>query len=745
MSQSPPPSSKKTSPTASASASSSSSTPTSQAIAQPLILFAPVPKKEQLAAFVILLLVTIARFLPSFQNPFTEYLGGVEGDNGLYVWLFRYHTHHILHSSWFETNGFYPYTGSLAWSDSFLLPGILGSALVALGLSEPAAYNCIILGAYTFSGFFLWLCIARISGSTSAGLISAIGWLSWGYWGLHVGHPQLLFHVFLSAGLYLFFCILRNPRFVTGALATLLLIAAFATTAYYAIFVMLLWAVLIAGLALTKPHAVFSQRNIWPMAGAITLSPFLLPVVFPYLQTIALFGTRGLYEAHYFSAHARAWLSSPPMSLIYGSTAAWGAGEANLFPGILVIILAVFCSLRLARSLGLQITLGLIALEIGVVATISYLSLSAVFPYSWRLAVAASSWVLILTTIVLGIVLRALEARRGFSGITHRSVVYCLLLLSVTFWLLSFGPLGNPEKGQLALGPWAAVHQVVPGASAIRAVSRCAVVAMLGICSLAGLGIGLKLPSSPRLLIVAPLFILIIWFEGSMQIQPAQPLPETPDALQKFLSAPAVSSKASAPVMIGLPFTGELDSKGIPLSWGDFATRQTTFLSWLTPLNIPAINGYSGQQTKIMKELPRQLIGFPNEQSISALCSFAELRYVFLSSQIALPKDLPPALKRVTSDVNGNSVLELDCMQSPFLRREFILPPATRKIACEQVGQDEIALSQEAATGWEALPRSGNRVSWQKREEHSQYSPYLSRVALQSTHPTRIGNCSIEN
>jgi hypothetical protein len=689
-----------------------------------------------LIALLVLTLVTIARFAPGLTEPTQQYLGGIEGDNGLYVWLFRYHIHNLFTSGWFETNGFYPYLHTAAWSDNFLLPGAIGYLLVALGLSEPSAYNLIILGAYTLSGFFLWLPVSRITGSSIAGLIASVAWLSWSYWGLQLGHPQLLFHVFLTAGFSLFIATLNSPTFLKGVCASVLICAAFATTAYYAVFLALMWAVMGGALILVRPSAVLQRSTAVVASGAVLAAPCVLPFLLPYFRTLELFGERGLYEAYYFAATALGWVSSPENSLIWGFSSVFSGGENLLFPGLLVSLLAFLALIRVAKSKSLKVALALCLLLLVSVCVASIFASHPIFlgePAQWRLAAAILSWILLASLAALGVILGALEARRGFSQITHRSLLFALFVVAVVFWLFTFGPLGNPEKGQLAISPWALIHTVVPGASAIRAVSRCGIVAMLALCALAGIGFGIKLSAMPRLLVAGPFLILVIWAEGATKIQPSKPLPPVSAALG------AVLMSQSPVEIIALPYTGELTDKNMPASWTDFASRQTGFLNSITPSNARTINGYSGQQTKLMRELPRQLRGFPDQRSLETLCSFPELDFILVNAELALPSPLPEALSLVDSDAQGGKLLALLCDRLPFLTRELLLPGNSTALICKRGSFNDVALGLDAQGSW-SISKTSEQFAL-SRASGDPITDHVLRIPLIASTPASIGDC----
>jgi hypothetical protein len=97
-------------------------------------------------------MVTIAAFFalhPSVVSFLSErFLGGSYGDAGLYVWLVQSFVKNPLTALRFETNAFYPYPLTRAWSDSFLLPSALVYALMTwAGVSLTAAYNIVLTSA----------------------------------------------------------------------------------------------------------------------------------------------------------------------------------------------------------------------------------------------------------------------------------------------------------------------------------------------------------------------------------------------------------------------------------------------------------------------------------------------------------------------------------------------------------------------------------------------------------------------
>lgn len=92
-------------------------------------------------------------------------------------------------------------------------------------------------------------------------------------------------------------------------------------------------------------------------------------------------------------------------------------------------------------------------------------------------------------------------------------------------------------------------------------------------------------------------------------------------------------------------------------------------MNWALDTKLALVNGYSGQRSKLMRELPGQLIGFPDLRSVAAIRQIAGLRYVIYVSkndpafeEISFARKMQLQsgdLKLIMSDEAGNFLFEL--------------------------------------------------------------------------------------
>ena len=144
-------------------------------------------------------------------------------------------------------------------------------------------------------------------------------------------------------------------------------------------------------------------------------------------------------------------------------------------------------------------------------------------------------------------------------------------------------------------------------------------------------------------------------------------------------------SRADAAVI--LPLVRELKPNGEIKHWNaDFAVNNVNFLNWGFALGRPIVNGYSGQRTKLMRELPGRLAHFPDQRSLRALSMIAGLRYIIYVS--SLDPQFNPAVfsrsvfnlangvKYLYGDSDGNHLLEYTGSQQINVDDFFLLAPA---------------------------------------------------------------------
>lgn len=616
----------------------------------------------ELAAVALLLLVLFLLRSNAMAQLDSAYLGGFFGDAGLYPWLVRTVSTELFSAPWFNTRAFYPYSQTLAWSDNFILPALVAKFLMHFGASLVVAYNLILLTASFLNGYCTYRAVYSLTGSAAAALFSGIGFMSYGYLTLHLGHPQLQFAFFIPLGLsftiHFFGTRSLLPAFFIGLSGTMALL----TSVYYAVFLGLAVFALLGALILLRPFAFRGYDLLKLGVGALAGLAFSIEVVLPYLDVSKTFGARQLYEADAFSATALSYLSAPPLSYLYSFSSGWANAESQLFPGIIVFLLALAAYHHLVGSKKLSLTAQLFLGSFALLLTSSG-SLALTSSESLKYATVGLLYLSTISFAYLLYRLGTLERMLHFQILTNRSLVAAALFVAYFFFVFSLGPVGNPEESESALAPYRILYELFPGVDGIRAISRGGIVTILALF-IAG---GVALPSLiqrfklPRWIpLILTVLVVVENLQRSYPIEKPEPAPEIFEALKKY-------ANGSGAVLV-LPYARELNRYNQILSWGDFARLNVNAMHWAFDTGLPTVNGYSGVKSRAMRELPRQLANFPDQRSIAEISSIAGLRYIVVIA--ALQPDFNPAefsakLARLREDLSvlatdsaGNLLLE---------------------------------------------------------------------------------------
>ena len=605
-----------------------------------------------------------------------RYLGGYERDAGLYVWLMLQNARDLFSSAWFETSAFYPYGQSLAWSDNFILPSLLGGSLLKLGFSTANAYNFLIFGAHLLNGFAVYRLVFRLAGSSAASVCAGSAFMASPYFLGNLGHPQLQFAFWIPLMLLVTFRFIAYPHAYFAFVVAILSVAAFLTTVQYAIFGLLAAHTLLLGVILLRPKYFRARDYLHWVLGLVLGLSALIPFVLPYLEVQSVFGKRHLYEAFYFSATGLSYISTTPFSLLYSISSKWSHAEGNLFAGLIVTIFVLVGLRRLADAQPLRS----LAILFAVAALTTLILSSAANEDSLLLNLTAvSAWSTLLALFVFLSRLGQIERFLGFTILTNRALFCAIAFVAIVFLLLSLGPLGNPENDQIAAGPFTLLFLLLPGFSSIRACARLGVVTILCCCTLFGLSAAHHTRKRRTRLPLLFGLLGLVTLEGVARIYPLEP--QTPSST---LTSAIAAYAAPADALIVLPFAGAIDRSGEIVSWSEFARLNVNHMLTGLEAKMPVVNGYSGQRTKMMRELAKRLDDFPSENSSNALMQIANLRFVLFRSRfvanfdaIEFSKKIEQAkdnLRLLTSDPSGDYLFEIIGMSHLTTLRALVSP-----------------------------------------------------------------------
>ena len=600
------------------------------------------------------LATALAGIRPEFIEYFsTRYIGGAEGDAGLYVWLVQSFLYDPIAALRYESSAMYPYPLSRAWSDNFLLPSFAVWMITKLGVSEMPAYNCVVLLALVLNGVAFYAVGRRLSLTILWAFCVALTTMLSSVILGNLGHPQLIYLFWLPL-IWMPWC--RDTISPHGVFFSVLSISgAFYCSVYYAIFgalgVAALAPFILRRLCTEFLIAPRSSRTLFVAKCAIAGITGLLPIVpsIPaYLQVKAAFGARHLYEPHFFSAKGVSYLAFPPLNQWFADSSSLSHGEAFLASSYLLLCVTLINLVYYFRKLPRVAGSCFIISSILLVICSSVANNNPIFQH----ITCASAWLFLITAFIL--------AWREFS---HLSTA---LWITSLFFVLSFGPVGNPVEHEPAWAPFSLVFWLFPGFESVRASGRLGLVPaltlfLIGFVSLLHLIQRYRAKKAIQWLTI-PLtaWILAENYLTYLPIDSVQPKPDI------FALLHDVNIHKNAAVI--LPFSEEFPARS-EMSWRDFATKHTRYMIWSIATETPIVNGYSGQRTRLQEDLITALRNFPSDSSISILKRICGLRYIVVLKEGISPSRFAEILAALNSyastlfiagnDSAGNILLEL--------------------------------------------------------------------------------------
>jgi hypothetical protein len=453
----------------------------------------------------------------------------------------------------FDANIFFPAEGTLAYSDHFLLQALALSPVYALTHNPVLCYNLLLLLSIAASGLAMHLFVRAVTGSEAGAFVAGLAWACWPFRTAHFLHIQMQAVYFMPLALFFLHRVVARRRRRDA-----LLLAGFVALQIVAgVYIGLMTAIaaVVAAIALAITTGQWRSARLWSrLAGAAVVSVVLAaPVLVPYArsQQDEGFG-RTLFEASNHSASVQAYTQVPPVNLLYGRTGLLDPRppapgqrdrrhvEHQLFPGLIVLVLAL-----------------------------------------------------------LGLV-------RGLRSDARPLVVSCVALVLVGV-ILSLGP-----EGYRAFYAW--LHDHVFGFQAIRAPGRFALIGMLGMATLAGLGMRAIAPhgQAPATTSAATRGqVVMIALLAIEYLNAPLPLASAP-ALRTDIGQWLAHERTSGAVL-HLPITSDIDN--------------TPFMVQSMEHWRPIVNGYSGQRPAYYGSLVDSLSDLPSPTAFTALRDF-DVRFV---------------------------------------------------------------------------------------------------------------------
>ena len=538
----------------------------------PLLPVSPAPPHKRdglaLALFAALTLV--------MTNPLVLHLATAVEDKQdalLNTWIIAWVGHALvtdpLHL--FDTNIFYPYTNTLAFSEVLLPQGLLALPINLAFDNTVLGYNLVLLFSFFLAAYAMYLFVFDLTRHRGAALVAGTIFAFNPYNLGNLAQVQLLSFGWLPLALVFLRRTLGDSRLrsVPKGLDTRdsFLFALFFSiqslaSIYYAFLSGIAVALYIIWFILTDrasriPHPVsripyLASRLTRLAFSAIIIAILVVPILLPYLQVQRDLGfQRSVADNEQFSANLKLYTEVSPQNIVYGKLLAprppimaGGYPLDNLFPGFIAVALAIF----------------------GTVAT------------------------------------------------KHRDKWFFFFLLVFAF-LLSLGPrlFIAPSVGTDITLPYRWLYDAVPLTHALRAPVRFDALVMLALAVLAGIGVSKLATNNWQLRITNVLIPLIALEYLALPAANITPVP-TGDAIPQYVRWLA---KQPHGTILELPMIASAPDKPLDL--------RTQYLATYHWQNTP--DGYSGFNPPRRGEIAYEMQFFPDERSI-ALLHALDVRYV---------------------------------------------------------------------------------------------------------------------
>ena len=258
------------------------------------------------------------------------------GDPVLNTWILWWNAHAVpFTTGWWDAPIFYPMTGAFALSEHLAGIALFTTPLSLAGLNPIAIYNLALIAACALSGFFAYLLIRDVTGSTTAGVLGGIAFTFSPYRVSQLAHVQVL-NVQWTPLL-----LLAMHRVMAGGSSHWLGVAALAwilqglSNGYLVLFAPVLIATWLAWFGTRPgPDRGVTLGRAGAIAASLAVSSLLLvPVLLKYKSIHSGLGIARAYdEMVRFSASPASLWATPHLSAFWTRTHT-ATAEGFLFPG----------------------------------------------------------------------------------------------------------------------------------------------------------------------------------------------------------------------------------------------------------------------------------------------------------------------------------------------------------------------------------------------------------------------------
>ena len=290
--------------------------------------------------------------------PFILHLGDHlrdEGDSYEFAWAIGFGAYQLTHDPLhlYSGNIYYPFPMSLAYSDSIVPDLILGTPIILLTGNSAFALNVLILLTFATAGLGMYLLVVGRTASSGAGLVAGIMYGFSPYLFDHVAQIPNISIEWAPFAIWAFDRYVGNGKKRWAAGFVVFVVVQVLASFYYAFILGIGIAMYVAIRLVTSDRHRLRLSWLMPVVGFGVLGSLIVaPFVSPYFALERTFGLRRtLDEAIFYSARPANYLApgptirfvliDPVLRLFGRQAAVFGDSERHLYPGLLIVALAL--------------------------------------------------------------------------------------------------------------------------------------------------------------------------------------------------------------------------------------------------------------------------------------------------------------------------------------------------------------------------------------------------------------------
>ena len=281
------------------------------------------------------------------------------GDPLFSIWRIAWVAHQLPRDplALFNANQFHPERLTLTYSDSLIVPALMGAPLFWIGVHPVLVYNILLLSSFVLSGVAMFLLVRALTGRSDAAMIAATLFALYPYRFEHYSHLELLMTMWMPLALWGLHRALASGRLRDGLATGFAFALQTLSSLYYGCFLAVYMAVLAAALWIGRGCPRRPLRAL--AAGAVLAGVLIAPVASQYIASRPMMGDREEGTIRFYSAQGPDYLKPTFRSALYGRWSDGGFPERALFPRLMPVALTTVAlwpplsAARIAYTLGL--------------------------------------------------------------------------------------------------------------------------------------------------------------------------------------------------------------------------------------------------------------------------------------------------------------------------------------------------------------------------------------------------------